>query len=162
MPLVLRAVCGLAMLSLLAADVPQDPGDVLVVTRKATKLRSQQRSFAPAVADLREGDRLTLRQRSGAWFAVRFGEIDGFVHAGDVSGNPDVRLSGQGVRETYSTSETAAARKGFNPQVERSYRGQNPDLDRAFRLVDALQARSVPEAEIAAFLRAGRLLREDR
>lgn len=149
-----------AVLSLLAADMPQGPGDTLTVTRKTTKLRSQKRSFAPAVADLKEGDKLAFQNKDGAWLAVKFGAQAGWIHTTDVSTNPDVRLSGQGVRETYSTSETAAARKGFNPQVEKNYRQNNPNLEQAFRLVDRIQERAVPEAELRAFLRDGRLLAE--
>ena len=155
-----RALGLCAILSLLAADVPQNPGDTLTVTRKTTKLRAQKRSFAPAVADLKEGDKLAFVQKDGAWLSAKLGKVSGFVHESDVSKNADVRLSGQGVRETYSTSETSAARKGFNPQVEKSYRQDNPNLERAFQRVDALQAREVPEAELRAFLTAGRLLPE--
>jgi hypothetical protein len=160
MRLATRALGFCVVLSLLAADAPQDPGDIVIVTRKTTKLRSQKRAFAPAVAELREGDKLAFQSKEGAWLAVRFDKQSGFVHENDVSTNPDVRLSGQGVRETYSTSETAAARKGFNPQVEKNYRQSKPELERAFGLVDQLQARDVPEAAVRDFLIAGKLLQE--
>jgi hypothetical protein len=160
MRMVTRVIGLAAVLALLAADTPQDPGDVLTVTRKTTKLRAQKRSFAPAVADLAEGDKLAFEQKDGAWLGVKFGDKGGWIHQTDVSTNPDVRLSGEGVRETYSTSETAAAKKGFNPQVERQYRQNNPNLEQAFRLVDRLQTRSVPEADVRAFLAEGRLLPE--
>lgn len=162
MRIVLRAAALTAVLGLLAADVPQDPGDVLTVTRKATKLRAQKRSFAPGVADLREGDKLVSDGKQGAWFAAKLGDRAGFVHESDVSANPDVRLSGQGVRESYSTSETAAARKGFNPQVERQYRQDNPSLERAYAAIDRLEARTLDEAALRAFLAEGGLLREGR
>jgi hypothetical protein len=71
-----------------------------------------------------------------------------------------VRLSGEGVRENYSASETAAARKGFNPEVEKTYRTKKPELEPAFRLVDRLQAREVSEDVLRAFLVAGGLLKE--
>lgn len=149
-----------ALLSLLVASTPQDPGSVLTVTRKTTKLRAQKRSFAKPVADLKEGDQLVFQQREGAWLAAKLGAVTGFVHETDVSNKSSVRLSGQGMRESYSTSETAAARKGFNPQVEKEYRDSNPNLEAAFKLVDQLQARSVTEDAIRAFLVAGRLLQE--
>jgi len=156
----IRVLGVFAVLGLMAADVPQDPGDLLTVTRKTTKLRSQKRSFAPAVADLQEGDKVSFEKKEGAWLAVKFGAIAGWLHETDVTAKSDVRLSGQGVRETYSTSETAAAKKGFNPQVEKQYRQDNPNLEQAFKLVDALQARTVPEAELREFLIAGHLLKE--
>lgn len=160
MKLPLRAVALLGIVALLAADVPQDPGSTVTVTRKTTKLRAQKKTFAAAVAELREGDKLKVEKKDGAWLAVTLGTTRGFVHETDVSTNPEVRLSGQGVRENYSASETSAARKGFNPQVEQQYRSTNPNLEQGFRLVDQLQARAVPEDDVRAFLHGGGLLRE--
>ena len=152
----------LVVLSLLAADTPQDPGATLTVTRKTTKLRAAKRSFAPAVAELSEGDKLAFDRREGAPLAARFQQVTGWLHESDASPNRDVRLSGEGVRETYTASETSAARKGFNPQVEKAYRTGNPNLERAFQWVDKLQARLVPEAELRSFLVEGGLLQEVR
>jgi hypothetical protein len=158
----LRLSTLLAILALLLAanHAPQDPGDTLTVTRKTTKLREAKRLFAPAVAELHEGDKLVLDHKEGAWLAVRFALLAGWLHETDVSSNPEVRLSGEGVRESYSASETAAARKGFNPDVERAYRTSKPGLEAAFLLVDRLQARAVPEGELHAFLIDGGLLEE--
>jgi hypothetical protein len=162
MKLTVRALGLFVILSLVAADTPQEPGATLTVTRKTTKLRAQKKMFSPAVAELREGDKLAFERRDGAWLSVRQGQLAGWLHETDVSANPDVRLSGEGLRENYSASETSAARKGFNPQVEKNYRGKNPNLDAAFRLVDELQARGTPESEVAAFLSEGGLLEEVR
>lgn len=155
-----RALGLLVILSLLAADTPQDPGATLTVTRKTTKLRAQKKLFAPAIAELKEGDKLKFDRKEGAWLAVLFDQVPGWVHENDVSSNPEVRLSGEGVRENYSASETSAARKGFNPQVEKQYRSGNPNLEAAFLLIDKLQARTVPEAEVRTFLVEGLLLKE--
>lgn len=141
--------------------VPQGKGDALTVTRKTTKLRSGKRAFASPVADLVEGDQVIVDAKDGAWFAVTLttpaGAVKGFVHAGDVSPKKDVRLSGEGVRENYSSSEAAAARKGFNPEVEREHRANNPNLEAAFQAVDRIQARVVTDAEIQRFLSEGGL-----
>ena len=159
----LRRSFGLcAALALLAASPGQDSGATLTVTRQETKLRSAKRLFAPAVAELREGDRLVLDHKEGAWLSARFEAVLGWLHESDVSSRPDVHLSGEGVRESYSASETSAARKGFNPQVERTYRAENPDLERAFQAVDRLQAREVAEDDLRAFLVDGGLWQEER
>jgi hypothetical protein len=149
----------LVFLGMLAAGA-QDQGATLTVTRKTTKLREQKRLFAPAVAELKEGDKLALERKEGAWLAVTFAKLHGWLHESDVSTKPEVRLSGEGVRENYTASETAAARKGFNPEVEQAYRSQKPELEAAFRLVDRLQAREVSEDVLRAFLVAGGLLKE--
>jgi len=155
-----RALGLFVTIGLLAASPPQERGDSLTVTRKTTKLRQDKRLFAPAVAELREGDKLVLEKQEGAWLSVLFAEVRGWLHETDVSAKKEVRLSGEGVRETYTASETSAARKGFNPQVEKSYRSQKPQLEAAFASVDRLQARAVSDDELQAFLLAGGLLKE--
>jgi hypothetical protein len=152
----------LVVFTLLVSAAQENPEATLTVTRKTTKLREDKRLFAPAVAELHEGDRLVLERKEGAWLAVAFAQLKGWLHETDVSDKPDVRLSGEGVRETYTASETAAARKGFNPEVERGYRKNKPELEPAFRLVDRLQARAVSDDDLRAFLVAGGLLREGR
>jgi hypothetical protein len=154
LPLVL-AVVGLPTGLLL-----QSQGDTLTVTTKNTRLRSAKRLYAAAVCGLVEGDKLTMQKKEAPWFQVTFRDNTGWIHESDVSAKKDVRLSGEGVREEYTAAETSAARKGFNPQVEREYRRQNPDLSAAYGKVDAIQARRIPETEIVEFLKEGRLIRE--
>ncbi len=167
-PLAVLSLATLAYLCLAADTAPQSQGETLTVTKKQTKLRSQKKLFAPGVADLKEGDRLVLVQKDGAWLSVTWAggtgggaPLTGWIHESDVTTKKDVRLSGDGIREKYSVSEAEAARKGFNPQVEQAYRAQNPDLEAAFKVVDRIQAVAVPEAEVERFLREGRLLKED-
>jgi hypothetical protein len=156
----MKHALGLVVIVALLATAAQEPNDTLTVTRKTTKLREAKRLFAPAIAELHEGDKLVLEKREGAWLAVQFQALKGWLHESEVSAKPDVHLSGEGVRETYTSSETSAARKGFNPQVEKSYRTKKPALEVAFRLVDRLQARALTDDDVRAFLDAGGLLEE--
>jgi uncharacterized protein YgiM (DUF1202 family) len=151
-------VAGL-VLCLAAGGVPQSQGTQLIVTKKATKLRTQKRALAPSVCDLVEGDKVTMQQKDGVWYSVTYKQSTGFIHGSDVTENKEVRLSGQGVREVYTASEQSAARKGFNPQVENEYRNQNPNLEPAFRQVDAILAKTIPDSELERFLGEGRLLK---
>ncbi|MEZ5967074.1 MAG: hypothetical protein R3F56_24770 [Planctomycetota bacterium] len=161
----LPVLVGTALACMAAGFLPQSQGDTLTVTKRETKLRSQKRLLSAAVADLREGDRLAFNSKDGAWLNVTWSANGsaktGWLHESDVTAKKDVRLSGQGIREKYTVSEAEAARKGFNPQVEKAYRDENPGLEAAFALVDQIQATSVPDAEIERFLREGRLLKED-
>jgi hypothetical protein len=156
----LRFAIGIPVLLLLAAAPPQGTQDTVTVTRKETKLRAQKRVFSKAVADLVEGDRVAVLRKDGAWYEGKWKDITGFLHEGDCTEKKDVRLSGQGVRETYSASEASAARKGFNPQVEQEYKQQNPDLAKAFAAVDQIAARKVGEDEVRKFLQDGGLWQE--
>ena len=163
-PLPVLCVVAAAYVCLAAGAAPQSQGDTLTVTKKTTKLRAQKKLFAPGIADLKEGDRVTLVSKDGAWLSVTWTSggqaTTGWLHESDVTAKKDVRLSGQGIREKYSVSEAEAARKGFNPQVEKAYRERNPNLDAAYQIVDRVQAQTIPEAEIERFLRQGRLLKE--
>ena len=154
------AVVGLPTGLWLGSPASQGRGDTLTVTAKSTKVRSGKRLYAPAVCDVAEGDKVAVVTKEAPWFQVTFNGQTGWIHESDVTAKKDVRLSGEGVREEYSAAETSAARKGFNPQVEREYRRQNPDLSAAYTKVDAIQARRIPEAEILKFLKDGRLVRE--
>lgn len=139
---------------------PQD-GETLTVTKKSTRMRNAKRLYGPAVAELKEGDRLILIERDAPWCRVRFQGAEGWIHETDVSPKTDVRLSGQGVRENYTVAETAAAKKGFNKEVEKTYQDEHPDLKPAFQKVDRVEARAVPENVLVSFLRAGGLLNEE-
>lgn len=156
----LALVVPLLILALAAGHVPQSRGDTLTVTRKTTKLRTQKRLFAAALAELVEGDRLAVEQKEGPWYQAKYRELVGWLHETDVSTNKDVRLSGEGMRENYSASETSAARKGFNPQVEKEFRNGRPSLEAAFQLLDAIQSRVVGEDRLMRFLSEGGLGRQ--
>ena len=149
-----------ALLLVAAAPIPQDPGDTLTVILKETRLRAGKRVFSPAVAELHEGDKVGFVSKQGAWLNVKYAALAGWLHETDVTARTDVRLSGEGVRENYSAAEAGAARKGFNPQVEREYRATNPELAAAFAILDRIQARATSEAEVKEFLQAGGLWRE--
>lgn len=157
----LRAVALLLAIALSASAVGPQDGALLTVTKKLTKIRNAKRLYATGVADVREGDKLELLLRESPWCQVRFQGKTGWVHETDVSERSDVRLSGQGVRENYSAAETAAAKKGFNQEIEKNYEQQNPNLKPAFDKVDQVQARGVAEAELVSFLRAGGLIEEE-
>jgi hypothetical protein len=158
---VLRAVAVALAIALSASAVGPQDGTILTVTKKATRMRTAKRLYASPVADLKEGDKLELLLREAPWCQVSFQGKSGWVHETDVSEKSDVRLSGQGVRENYSAAETAAAKKGFNAEIEKSYEDQNPNLKPAFDKVDLVQARAVAEAELVSFLRAGGLIEEE-
>ncbi len=158
-----RSQCSLALvaglvLCLAAGNVPQGQGSTLIVTKKETRLRTQKRALAPAVTTLLEGDKLTLQNKDGVWYQVAYKGQNGWIHSSDCSDRKDVRLSTQGVRETYSASEQSAARKGFNPQVENEHRRKHPDLDKHFTAVDAIQKQQVSDEEVTRFIQEGKLV----
>ncbi len=150
------------LLCLAAGPSAPQQGATLTVTKKVTKLREQKRMLSTAVAELKEGDRLVQNEKSGAWIRATRDRVTGWIHQSDVTERQDVRMSGEGVRENYSASDTAAARKGFNPEVEKRYRETSPGLAAAFAIVDRIQGRKPSEASVATFVRDGKLHEEAR
>ncbi|MDD8027353.1 MAG: hypothetical protein PHI34_12660, partial [Acidobacteriota bacterium] len=63
--------------------------------------------------------------------------------------------SGTGLKTQASASEVALAGKGFNKQVEDSYKSKNPKLD--FAAVDRLLQVKVAGGQVEEFLRRGKL-----
>jgi len=107
------------------------------------------------------GDRVeAIEEANGGWLRVRLpGGATGWVHETAVTDEKLLPLPQAGgvPRGSVSQDEVALAGKGFNPQVEAKYREQNPSREELFRLVDAMERRDVPEAEMEAFLFEGRL-----
>jgi hypothetical protein len=68
-----------------------------------------------------------------------------------------VSLSGVSAAKTSSASEdeVALAGKGFNPQVEESYKRKHAELD--FNKVDRIEKFKIPEDELVIFIRDGGL-----
>ncbi|MGE5894193.1 MAG: hypothetical protein ACM34I_09080 [bacterium] len=126
-----------------------------VVTRE-NAIRESCRFFAPVKAKVRYNDAVAILSREGDWYRVRFKGTTGCIHK---SALEEKKFSLSGLRgskpSAASQDEVALAGKGFNPQVEKSYRGKNPDLD--FRAVDLIEAYDVPDSKLMEFMKEGGL-----
>ena len=130
-----------------------------VKLREAT-VRSGPKHFKQAIATVHYGDRLEVLDEKDGWLRVRTpGGAVGFLHATAVTPEPLPTRppDAAAVARQVSGDEVALAGKGFNPQVERKYREQNPNLAEGFARVDALEARRVDPAELERFLAEGSL-----
>ncbi|MBI4882082.1 MAG: SH3 domain-containing protein [Planctomycetes bacterium] len=119
-------------------------------------LREAARMFSPSVATLREGDLVTILAPEGGWYRVRAGAVEGYLHSSCLYKKADYDLgaAGAGAGEVTDAERTAAAR-GFNPEVEAQHREEQPQLEQGYRLVDRIEAISIPVEEVARFVREG-------
>ena len=133
---------------LLAADT------VRVVTRE-NAIRQDCRFVAPVKAKVRYGDQLAVVAKSGDWYRVTFKGAKGCIHRSAVEEKSVKlgRVSGKGGGAT--SDEVSLAGKGFNPQVESSYKGKHPELD--FSAVDVIEQYQVPPDTLQEFLKSGGL-----
>lgn len=130
--------------------------DTVTVITKDNAIREYARFFAPVKANVRYNDRLEVLAVEGDWYRVRYGASVGYIHKSAV----EKRVAGMsssypGKRSSVSQSEAALAGKGFNPQVEASYKQHHPEMK--FYLVDNIERYLVPDREVAQFITNGGL-----
>lgn len=116
------------------------------IKARKTVLREENGVWAQELAILHEGDNVTACMKDGQpikegkWLQVKFGGQEGWVQETAVT---DQKLETTRRRFTdsggTSYDEVALATKGFSPEIENSYRGQNPNLKDAYLLVDEME-----------------------
>ena len=130
------------------------PGGTMYVATRTLDLKSGTGFLASNTGSLNYGDRVTVVRADGRFVEVRSAEnpsVIGWVASANLSARPVI----SGDTATVSARETAMAGKGFNQEVETSYREQNRNLN--YPDVDRVEGISVTEAELRRFLEEGRL-----
>jgi len=129
----------------------------LTVITKENAIREYCKFFAPVKAGVKYNDKLDMLSQQGDWFKVRFMKVEGCIHKSAVESKtasivnlPMSKSSGR-----VSESEAALAGKGFNPQVEASYRAKHPGMK--YNLVDKVESINVPDKDLVLFMSNGGL-----
>ena len=149
--LIISLIIGLAAAGLVSAQVAR--GGTLYVAVKTVALKSSTGFFASNKGTLNYGDRVTVLQISGRFVEVR-SAANSSLTGWTASANMSARQIVPGNTATVSARETALAGKGFNQEVEDSYKKQGK-LNYAD--VDRTEAIKVSEANIKRFLEQGHL-----
>ena len=127
---------------------------VTVITKENT-IREYAKFFAPVKANVRYNDRLEVLATEGDWYKVKYGPSIGYIHKSAVEQRVASAASYSGKRSSVSEKEAALAGKGFNPQVEASYKSKHPEMK--FYLVDSIERYILPDREVAQFITNGGL-----
>ena len=133
-------------------------GGTLYVSVRSLELKSSTGFFASNRGTINHGDQVTVLQVSGRFVEVRYVRspfTTGWAPAASFSARQVVA----GATGTATASEVALAGKGFNQDVEQSFRNQNRNLNYAD--VDRVEAIRINEAELRRFLEEGRLAMGD-
>ena len=133
-------------------------GGTLYVATKTVDLKSGTGFFASNRGKLNYGDRVTVLQVNGKFVEVRSATNSSLV-GWTASSNLTARQIVAGTESTATAREVALAGKGFNQEVEQSYKNQQRNLNYAD--VDRVEAITVNEAELRRFLEQGRLAMGD-
>jgi hypothetical protein len=131
--------------------------DTLVVKIKTTHIRKDPQFYAQSLAVLRAGDSVETISTQDGWIKVRTAAgVIGWIHSSSVE-QKKFRLSAldKSLKTQASAGEVALAGKGFNKQVEESFREKNPNL--SFVTVDAMLLLVLTPEKIAGFLKDGKL-----
>jgi len=127
------------------------------VITKENFIREDAKFYSPVKLKVQFEDDVEILSESGDWLKVRFGGVEGFIHKNAVRQQTPLRpvLLGSEIDPAESDDEVSLASKGFNPQVEASYRERNPDLN--FDGVDHVEGYGVKNDTIYKFAEEGGL-----
>ncbi len=149
-PLLLAAGLLIVIVGLLIAET-------LTVKVQTTSLRATPKFYASAVQTLSAGDKVEKIAAQSGWFQVRTsGGVVGWVHSSAVEVPKfDLMASNKALKTQASAGEVALAGKGFNKQVEESYRAKHKDL--SFAWVDRMLQIKIAAAQVEEFMKKGKL-----
>lgn len=131
-------------------------GETVSVITKDNAIREDCRFFTPVRAKVQYGDSLEIVSKEGDWLRVRHRDANGCIHKSAVEEKSFILPNLTGPSKRPATSdEVAIAGKGFNPQVEDSFKKKYPELD--FNAVNGIEQYDVPEQDIRLFIEQGGL-----
>ena len=127
----------------------------ITVLVQETALRKRAQSYSPSVGTARLGQKFETEGLEAGFYKTD----SGYIHASAVTTKKVHLGSADSVGGSASAEEVTLAGKGFNAQVEKSYGAKNGGAVN-FAAVNAMERRTVGEAALFDFLRAGGLLVE--
>lgn len=129
----------------------------LTVQVSQSRIRKDAKFWAPSVASVSAGDRLSELRRKGDWIEVKNAAgASGWIHASAVTSKKITLGAGSKTADRgVSADEVSLAGKGFTEDVENEYRKANGELD--FDAVDRMSSLKVSDKELEAFLKEGKL-----
>lgn len=148
--LIIGLTCLVLIVGLLAAET-------FIVKVKSTALHSSPKFYAGSVTALNAGDRLEKVSSQGDWVQVRTASgTVGWIHASALEARKfNLGATGTGLRTQATADEVALASKGFNKQVEDTYRTRNKNI--SFIWVDRMLLLNISPGQEEAFLKDGKL-----
>lgn len=142
---------GVATLSSVFA---QKKGDVMYVAVKSLNVKSSKGTFASTTGTLSYGTQIKVQSVSGSKVEVTAGTLTGWV---DVSSLTSKRITASVASTSASAKEIALAGKGFNEEIEGTYRTENANLEQAYAAIGAVESVAVGNDALKQFIVDGKL-----
>ena len=140
------------ILLICCAAFAQEVGKTVWISSKTAELKASASAFASVTATLKMADQVTVLKVNGNWCEVRSSAnatITGWTAKSNLSTR---RIVASG--SSASASEVALAGKGFNQEVENSYKTQGKVN---YDAVDRTEAIKIPTDELYKFVTEGHL-----
>jgi uncharacterized protein YgiM (DUF1202 family) len=147
-------LCGLLLL--VAIGVRAGARELSVQVKEA-KLRTGPSFLGQVVGASDYGARVEVLQEQGTWVEIRTEDgVTGWLHSSALT-EKKVKLTAgeENVRLGVSGDEVALAGKGFNEDVEKKFKDDNPDLD--YTWVDWMEKIVVTPEQSQRFLAEGKV-----
>ena len=147
-------LCVLCLCIIYAAAAQVSRGGTLYTAAKTVALKSSTGFFASTRGTLNYGEQVTVLQVNGKWVEVRSvsrSSLSGWTASSNFSSK---RIVDTGTSTNASASDIALAGKGFNQEVENSYKTKGT-LN--YSDVDRTEAINVSIEDLYKFLLDGRL-----
>lgn len=130
--------------------------DTMNVQIKSAALKSTPSFLASTIVTLRYGDSVSTLSENGDWIEVKTTSKKGWLHTSALTAKEILlTTSAKSAPKNVSSNEVMMAGKGFNAQVEKQYRHENPSL--RFDLVDKMEKYVVSTENQRRFAKTGQL-----
>jgi hypothetical protein len=151
-------VASLALFGIIFLYMPANAQETLSVQVKEGELRATPSFLGQIVTRVAYGDRVSVIEDRGTWkkVSVRSGK-QGWMHTSALTTKRIALKAGQTNVQTGATqNELALAGKGFNEQVEASYRKENRNLD--YTWINRMETFKVSPDQMRSFLAQGNVI----
>lgn len=142
-------------LGLLAAVAQAGLPDRVRVEVKEGQLRKSPSFLGQIMARLPFGTTVGVVKEQGSWVEVNAGQDKGWLHISALNTGTTGLKAGGAVDSSATSDEVALAGKGFDQNVEDTFRQKNPSLN--FAVIDRMESFLVTSDEMRAFLAQGEL-----
>jgi hypothetical protein len=131
---------------------------VMSVQVRKGQIRTSPSFIGKIVTKLPYGEQVDVLEEKEGWHRVEKPgtQIKGWMHASALTEKKIVVKPGaKDVKQAASSDELTLAGKGFNEQVEKSFKSKNPKVD--FSGVDRMESVTISQKEILKFVKQGQL-----
>ena len=148
----------LIMVGLLGPAVQAAEQKQMSVQVKNGAVRSTPSFLSKIIAKLNYGDQVVVTEEQSSWSKISLSGVysHGWIHSSALTSKKIVIKPGAAdVEKAASDDELTLAGRGFNAEVEKEFRTQNPDVD--FSWIDRMEKLTVSQDQIQEFIKAGGL-----